>query len=79
MNTAPPPALPASELPGRIGVTVRGVYDGVLVWIEPDGSLTNRFAGIPGLERRARAGQDWIDAQQAAAAAQTATSPTTET
>ena len=49
----------------RMGIQLRGVYDGVSVWVEPDGTYTNRWAGQPGLERRAAAAQAWIDAQGA--------------
>lgn len=29
---------------GRVGIQVRGLYDGVAVWAYPDGTLVNRFA-----------------------------------
>lgn len=64
-----------------MGIELRGVYDGVVVWIEADGSMTNRFAGIPGLERRAAAAQAWIEAHQcpddASSACETSANPTT--
>lgn len=28
---------------GRIGWEIPGVYDGIAIWVEPDGTLTNRF------------------------------------
>lgn len=55
----------STETDERIGVIIPGVYDGVLVWEEPDGTYTNRWAGVPGMERRAAAAQEWIDRQEA--------------
>lgn len=45
----------------RIGVEVRGLGDGVAVWLEPDDTLTNRWAGVPGCETRAAAIDAWIE------------------
>ena len=44
----------------RIGIDggALGIYDGVVVWVEPDGTLTNRFRGEGG--RRERMTDEYI-------------------
>ena len=48
------------------GIEIRGIYDGVAVWVLKDGTWLNRFAGEPGYERRAARIQKWIDEQMKA-------------
>lgn len=50
----------------RIGIELPHIYDGVSVWIEPDGTLTNRWAGFyKGTHRRRfEETQKWIDAYE---------------
>ena len=43
------------------GIEIRGVYDGVAVWVLKDGTMVNRFADEPGYERRAARIQEYID------------------
>jgi len=60
----------------RIGIELPDVYDGVSVWMEPDGTYTNRGAALADrypegsidraiIQRRADAAQQWIDRQEA--------------
>lgn len=30
-----------------------GIYDGIIAWVMKDGTTVNRWAGVPGYERRA--------------------------
>jgi hypothetical protein len=39
-----------------------GIYDGVIAWKMKDGTLINRFEGVPGRERIADRTQELIDA-----------------
>ena len=54
----------------RMGIELRGVYDGVSVWVGEDGSLTNRWEhykdDCPGSHMRQRyeAAQEYINQQQ---------------
>lgn len=51
----------------RGGIELPHIYDGVSVWVEPDGTLTNRWAGAkfdPGQQRRFEETQKWIDANK---------------
>jgi len=32
-----------------------GIYDGVIAWVMKDGTIVNRWAGVPGAKRRAAA------------------------
>lgn len=54
----------------KIGIELRGVYDGVAIWKHPDGTLENRFAqyltDAPGAHwcRIAKAVQEYIDKQE---------------
>lgn len=43
------------------GIEIRGVYDGVAIWVLKDGTWLNRFAGEPGYERRAARIQAYIE------------------
>lgn len=47
----------------RMGIILPDVYDGVSVWIEPDGTYTNRWDPDT-YPRRWRAAQEWIDARE---------------
>jgi hypothetical protein len=48
------------------GIEIRGVYDGVAVWVLKDGTMVNRFADEPGYERRAARIQEYIDFHESA-------------
>lgn len=43
------------------GIEVSEIYDGVIVWVLKDGTWVNRFADMPGYERRAARVQAYID------------------
>jgi hypothetical protein len=43
------------------GIVLPEVYDGISVWLLKDGSMVNRWAGIPGMEYRAAQAQRYID------------------
>lgn len=56
----------------RAGIELRHIYDGVSVWIEADGTLTNRWVDAREAAtqtnsvryRRWKATQEWINAQE---------------
>ena len=58
----------------RMGIELRGVCDGVSVWVEPDGTMTNEWEhykdDCPGshMRRRYEAAQEYIEQQQKEAA-----------
>lgn len=45
-------------------IEIRGVYDGYSVIVLKDGTWVNRWAGVPGYERRAAATQEYIEANR---------------
>lgn len=49
------------------GIEVPEIYDGIIVWRLKDGTLVNRWADIPGYERRAARVDAWIRRQERAA------------
>lgn len=65
-----PDIPPGGSMGQPIGIEIQGVYDGVCVWVDPDGSMRNRFRG-EGSERerltddfiirRTHAVGEWLD------------------
>lgn len=39
-----------------------GIYDGIIAWKLKDGTIRNRWSGVPGCELRAARTQELIDA-----------------
>jgi hypothetical protein len=37
-----------------------GIYDGTIAWVMKDGTIVNRWAGVPGFERRAAAVERYL-------------------
>lgn len=63
----------------RIGIEIPEIYDGISVWLEPDGTMTNRwawhldrlgeFTADPShYQRRYDATQQWINERRGGAA-----------
>ncbi len=46
---------------GSVGIYVKGVYDGVIIWMLVDGTYINRFEGVPGYEHVAAEAAKYID------------------
>jgi hypothetical protein len=44
----------------RLGLEIPELYDGVAIWVDEDGTMTNRLASMPGLEERAAKVDRWI-------------------
>jgi hypothetical protein len=42
------------------GIELPHVYDGVSVWVMKDGTRVNRWADVPGYERRAAEVDEWL-------------------
>ena len=56
---------------GRIGIILPDIYDGISVWQEPDGTLTNRWDWAAehhpaelAFRRRRELARSWIDRQK---------------
>ena len=42
-------------------IEIRGIYDGYSITVLKDGTVINRWAGVPGHEERAARTQEYID------------------
>lgn len=55
------------------GIEMPEIYDGIIAWRLTDGSLINRWAGVPGYERRAARVDAWIASESGSTSTDTET------